>query len=212
MLRAIKSIFVKPKKDEKSLKASFIVLLTFAMTALIAAFVLSIEKIHLLQNPDAVLSCSFNIVLNCSEVMKSWQSNAFFGIPNMYIGLMAFPVLITVAVAFLGGGARFSKSFLRAMNIGVLLGTIFAYWLFFNSLYDIQVLCPWCLIVTISCTLMLAAVTNIGLRENIWTLPKKTNEKIQKFLEAGYHKLIVASWLVLMVALVILKFGAALFE
>lgn len=211
MFQTIKAFFVKPKKDEASLKASFVVLLVFAITALIAAFVLSIEKIHLLQNPDAILSCSFNLVLNCSEVMKSWQANAFFGIPNMYIGLMAFPVLITVAVAYLGGGARFGKNFLRAMNIGVLLGTIFAYWLFFNSVYDIQVLCPWCLLVTISCTIMLAAVTNIGLRENIWSLSKKTNEKVQKFIDAGYHKLIVASWLVLMIALVILKFGAALF-
>lgn len=197
--------------EEKTLRASFWVLFTFALAALIAALVLSVEKIHLLNDPDAVLSCSFNLVLNCSTVMQTWQSAVFFGIPNMYIGLMAFPVIVTVAVAFLWGGARYSKTFLRAMNIGVLLGTIFAYWLFFQSLYAIQVLCPWCLVVTFSCTMMLAATTHIGLRENIWNFSKTANEKVQKFLKSGFHQLIVASWVVLMVALVFIKFGTELF-
>lgn len=192
-------------------RASFWVVLVFAFVALAAAMTLSLEKIHLLNNPDAVLSCSINVVLNCSTVMQTWQSAVFFGIPNMFIGLMAFPVLITVAVVYLWGGARFNKAFLRATNIGVLLGTLFAYWLFFQSLYAIQVLCPWCLIVTFSCTMMLAAITHVGLRENIWNFKKSFNEKVQKFLKAGYHKLIVASWVVLMVVLVVIKFGDALF-
>lgn len=197
--------------EKKTLRASYLVLFTFALTALIAAFTLSLEEIHLMKNPDAVLSCTLNVVLNCATVMKTWQASVFFGIPNMFIGLMAFPVIITVAVAYLWGGARFNKGFLRAMNIGVLAGTIFAYWLFFNSLYVIEVLCPWCLVVTFSCTMMLAASTHIGLRENIWNLKKGANEKVQKFLKSGYHQLIVASWIVLMVALVFIKFGADLF-
>jgi len=186
------------------------VLLGAAIAALIAAFVLTLEKLHLLQDPDAILSCSFNLVLNCSTVMQSWQSSVFFGIPNMYIGMMAFPVLITVAVAGLWG-VKFPRSFMITAYIGTLLGTIFAYWLFFSSVYVIQVLCPWCLVVTTACTLMLAALTHYALAENIFTFSKKTNAKVQKFLKAGYHKLIVASWLVLMVVLVILKFGAGLF-
>lgn len=193
------------------LRASFWVILAFATTALVAALVLSVEKIHLLNNPDAVLSCSFNLVLNCSTVMQTWQSSVFFGIPNMYIGLMAFPVLITVAVAYLWGGARFNQGFLRAMSICVLLGTIFAYWLFFQSLYAIQVLCPWCLVVSFSCTMILAATIHLGLRENIWNLKKDANEKVQKFLRSGFHQLVVASWIVLMIALVFIKFGEALF-
>lgn len=199
------------KDENNTLRTGFWVVLAFAITALIAALVLSVEKIHLLNNPDAVLSCSFNIVLNCSTVMQTWQASVFFGIPNMYIGLMAFPVLITVAVAYLWGGARFNAGFIRAMNIGVLLGTIFAYWLFFSSVYVIQVLCPWCLVVTFSCTMILAAITHVGLRENIWNLKKGANDKVQKFLKSGYHQLLVASWIVLMVVLVFLKFGAELF-
>ncbi len=210
MFSKIKAAMQK-NDEEKTLRTSFWVVLAFSVTALIAALVLSVEKIHLLNNPDAVLSCSFNVVLNCSTVMQTWQASAFFGIPNMYIGLMAFPVLITVAVAFLWGGARFNKGFLRLMNIGVLLGTIFAYWLFFSSVYVIQVLCPWCLVVTVSCTMILAATVHLGLRENIWNFKKAASDRIQKFLKSGYHQLVVASWLLIMFALVYLKFGAELF-
>ncbi len=192
-------------------RASFFVLLGAAIAALAAAFVLSLEKIHLMQDPDAVLSCSFNLILNCAGVMETWQASVFWGIPNMFIGLMAFPVIIAVAVAALWGRARFSRGFMLAMNVGVLLGTIFAYWLFFSSVYVIQVLCPWCLIVTTACTLMLAASTHMTLKENYLGLGKKTNNVVQKFVDNGYHKLMVASWIVLMVALVFLKFGADLF-
>lgn len=202
---------VTHKNEKRTIRNAYIVMLVGAILALIAAFVLSVEKIHLLSNPDAILSCSFNLVLNCSTVMQSWQSTVFFGIPNMYIGMVAFPVIVTVAVAALWGGAQFNKGFLKAANIGILLGTIFAYWLFFNSMYAIQVLCPWCLVVTFSCTLMLAAITHINLRENTWGFSKTANEKIQTFLKNGYHQLLVASWLVLMVALVFIQFGAALF-
>ncbi len=210
MFNKLKEKFTR-KEEKNTLHASFWVIFAFGLTALSAALVLSVEKIHLLNNPDAVLSCSINLVLNCSTVMQTWQSAVFFGIPNMYIGLMGFPVLVAVAVGYLWGGARFNKGFLRAMTIGVLLGTIFSYWLFFQSLYAIQVLCPWCLIVTFSCTMMLAATMHIGLRENIWNFKKDVNEKIQKFLKNGYHQLVVAIWVVLMVALVVIKFGEALF-
>jgi len=202
---------VTHKDEKKSVRSAYYVLLVGAILALAAAFVLSLEKIHLLQNPDAILSCSFNLVLNCTAVMQTWQASVFFGIPNMYIGLISFPVLIAVAVAALWGGAAFNKGFLKATNIGVLFGTLFAYWLFFNSLYAIQVLCPWCLIVTFSCTLMLSAITYINLRENTWNFSKTLNDKIQKFLKGGYEQLIVASWIVLMIVLVVLKFGDALF-
>lgn len=202
---------VTHKNETKSIRNAYFVMLIGAVLALIAAFVLSVEKVHLLSNPDAILSCSFNVVLNCSAVMQTPQSAVFFGIPNMFIGMVAFPVIVTVAVAALWGGAKFNKGFLIAANIGILIGTIFAYWLFFTSVYVIQVLCPWCLVVTFSCTLMIAAITHINLRQNTWGFSKELNEKVQKFLKAGYHQLIVASWLVLMIVLVFLQFGEALF-
>ncbi len=198
------------KRD--SIKIAFVVLLLGAILALAASFVLSVEEINLLKNPDAVLSCSFNIIFNCATVMQTWQASVFFGIPNMFIGLMAFPVFITVAVAALWGGAQFKRWFLLAMNAGALVCAVFAYWLFFSSVYAIQVLCPWCLVVTFSSTLILAASTYITLRKNLKGFGGKANDKIQKFLDGGYYQMAVISWVILLFVLVFVKFGIEMFS
>lgn len=193
------------KKDERSNKWIFGTMLGSGIAALIASFVLSIEKIHILQNPDASLSCDFSLILSCSTVMQTWQS-AVFGFPNMLIGLMAFSVVITVAVVALSG-VRLKRWFLIAANIGFLLGAIFSYWLFFQSLYVIEVLCPWCLVVTATTTLIFATMTHYNLRENTFNLSKKRNKAAQDFLAGQNHQLIVAMWFVALIALVFIKFG-----
>lgn len=190
--------------------ALFWVMLVFGVTGLLASFVLSVEEIHLLKNPDATLSCSFNLVLNCSEVMKTWQATAF-GFPNMFIGLMGFPIVITIALLGLSRVA-FPRWFAIGMEIGILFWTLFAYWLFFSSVYVIQVLCPWCLIVTFSMTMLLAASTYYTVRKNSFQIPEKSLAPIKRFVDQGYYQLVVASWVVLMIALVILKFGDGLFS
>jgi hypothetical protein len=58
---------------------------------------------------------------------------------------------------------------------------------------------------------MLAASTHITLKENYLRFGKKTNTAVQAFLKKGYHQLAVASWIVLMLVLVFLKFGTDLF-
>ena len=179
------------------------------IAALIAAFTLTIEKFHLYEDPNAILSCSINVVLNCTTVMQTWQSHVF-GFPNMLIGLIAFPVLITIATLGLSG-VKFPRWFLIAASIALFLGTIFAYWLFFSSVYVIQVLCPWCLIVTTSMTVMLASFLHFNLKENTYKLKDDLNKKVQYFLKSGFHQMIVLSWIALMVVLVFLKFGQALF-
>lgn len=185
-------------------------MLVFAVFGLISAFVLTVEKFVLLENPDSQLSCSFNLVLNCATVMQTPQASAF-GFPNSLIGLIAYPVLITVAVAALSG-ARFGKKFMFAAQIGVTLGLIFAYWLFFQSVYVIQILCPWCLVVTFSTTLIFEALLRYNLRENNLFLSKTVHKKALKFIKKDYDKLIIAAWLVLMTSLVYLQFGNTLFS
>ena len=187
----------------------FAVMLLAAIAALIAAFVLSLDKLKVLEDPNAVLSCSVNVVLNCSTVMQSWQSH-LFGFPNMYLGLIFFPVMITVAILGLGK-VVLPRWFLIAANIGFFFALVFSYWLFFNSLYAIQVLCPWCLIVTTSMTLVFSSMLHYNLKENTFKITKKYNDRIQRFLKGGYHQMVVLSWIALMVVLVFLKFGAALF-
>jgi uncharacterized membrane protein len=195
---------------KRSNKGIFGVMLAFGITGLIAAFVLAVDELKVLQDPHAVLSCSFNVVLNCSTVMQTWQAHVF-GFPNMYIGLMAFPIIITIATLGLSG-AVLPKWFYIAVNIGFLLGALFAYWLFFNSLYIIQVLCPWCLVVTFSSTILLASITRYNvLNDNSFRFKEGLMKKYHSFYEHGYDKFVVACWIVIIFLLVYIKFGNALF-
>lgn len=199
------------KKDEtvKSNRWIFGTMLVFGVVGLIAAFILAVEKIHLLQDPTAELSCSINVVLNCASVMETWQSS-LFGFPNPLIGLMTYPVVITIAVAGLAG-VRFPRPFMFAAQIGYGLGLIFAYWLFFESVYVIQILCPWCLFVTAATTLLFDSLLRYNLRENNLYLSKAAHKKALAFLKKDYDKVLVAVWLLLMIVLVFLQFGEGLF-
>jgi uncharacterized membrane protein len=202
-------MFKNREKDQRLRFGVFGVMLLGGIAALIAAFTLTLDKFQVLEDPSAVLSCSINVVLNCSTVMDTPQA-ALFGFPNMIIGLMAFSVIITIAVLGLAG-TKFPRWFLIAATIGLLLDVLFSYWLFFQSVYVIQVLCPWCLLVTVSQTAIFASLLHYNLRENTYKIKADINARIQKFLDAGYHQMIILSWVALMVVLVILKFGEALF-
>lgn len=200
-------------KKEEDTRASdrsiFGTMLFFAVAGLISAFVLTVEKFHLLENPDAVLSCSFNLVLNCAAVMQTAQASAF-GFPNSLIGLMGYSVVITVALAGMLG-VRFPRRFMLAAQVGFGLGLVFSYWLFFQSVYVIQVLCPWCLVVTFATTMIFSAITRYNLRENNLYMSEAVHKKMLGLLGKDYDKLLVAVWLTGMVFLVLFKFQEGLF-
>ena len=209
MFNNFMQMFTKDNRNKNYVYYVFGLMLLGGVLALSAAFILTLEKFHLYENPDAVLSCSINVVLNCSTVMQSAQSHVF-GFPNMLLGLIGFPVVLTIAVLGLAK-VKFPRWFLVAANIGYLFAMVFAYWLFFQSLYVIQVLCPWCLLVTTSMTLIFSSMLHYNLKENNFNLKKNINDRVQKFLTGGYHQMIILSWIALMVVLVFLKFGEALF-
>ncbi len=112
---------------------------------LFASFVLTIDKFKFLANPNFVPSCSINPVISCGTIMNSSQAAAF-GFPNPFIGLAAFSAVIVVGVSVLAG-AKFPYWYWRLFNLGALFGVVFVHWLFFQSVYRIQALCPWCIVV-----------------------------------------------------------------
>jgi uncharacterized membrane protein len=112
---------------------------------LAAAFTIMVEKIHLLDNPGYTLPCDLNPVISCGSVMASAQSNAF-GFPNPIIGLVAFPVVIMVGVLLLSG-IRLRRWHMLGLQAGALFGLLFVHWLFFQSVYRIGALCPYCMAV-----------------------------------------------------------------
>jgi len=113
----------------------------------LAAFVLAVERIELLEDPDYVPSCSFNPVLSCGSVMKTWQAEAF-GFANPLIGIAAFAAVTTIGIVLLTG-ARLPRWFWLGLQAGTLFGVGFVHWLIYQSLYDIGALCPYCMVVWI---------------------------------------------------------------
>lgn len=182
----------------------FGVVAVFAGVGLLCSLILSVEKIHLLENPNQTLSCSINAFLNCATVMNTPES-ALLGFPNSFIGMMAYAAILAVAVAELFG-TRHTKGFMLLFQLGVCVEILFAYWLFFDSVFIIQVLCPLCLFVTFSSTMIFAAVTRYNILENNLYLSERTQRMLEKAISRDYDKMFVAGWVVLMIALVLAKF------
>jgi uncharacterized membrane protein len=187
----------------------FSTMLVSAILSLIAAFVLSVESFHLAQNPDATLTCSINVILNCASVMKH-PSAELFGFPNSYLGLIAEPIVITVAIAGLAG-VRFPRPFMAAAQVGYTAGLIFAYYLFFVSVFTIGALCPWCLLVTISTTLVFMSLLHYNIREDNLYLTSKTSTLLKKWIEKDYDRFLTAIILAAMIFLVLFKYHDGLF-
>ena len=187
----------------------FISMLVGATLSLLASFVLSIEAITLAANPDAQLSCSINIVLNCASVALH-PSAELWGFPNSFLGLIAEPVVITVAIAGLSGIA-FPRLFMFAAQIGYSLGFIFAWYLFGVSFFVIGALCPWCLLVTLTTTLVWFAITRYNIREKNLYLSKNVQKKLGAFIKKDYDKLVMWSIIVLAIAAIFAKYGSDIF-
>ena len=112
---------------------------------LVAAAVLLIEKIKLIEDPDYIPSYSINPILSCGSIMRTDQAEAF-GFPNPIIGVAGFAVVLTVGLA-LFAGATFARWFWLGLQVGVTFGVVFVHWLIFQSLYRIDALCPYCMVV-----------------------------------------------------------------
>lgn len=208
MLANLKGFFFHHDKNLRDNRWIFASMLIGALLSLLASFVLSVEAVELARNPNAELSCSVNVVVNCATVAKH-PSAELLGFPNSFLGLIAEPVVITVAIAGLAGVA-FPRKFMFTAQIGYSLGLAFALWLFYQSMFVIGALCPWCLLVTITTIFVWFSMTRYNIRENNLYLPKVAAKKARGFIEKGYDKLILFSLVVSLMALIIFKYGSSL--
>lgn len=187
---------------------TFTTMLVSALISLSASFVLSVDALILAANPDANLSCNINAVISCGTVGNSWQAS-LFGFPNAFLGLIAEPVVITIAVASLGG-VRFPRWFMMSAQFVYTLGVIFAYWLFAQSLLYIHALCPWCLLVTLSTTLVFTTLTHFNALEENLLLPGKLKAPFRTFFVKGYDLYALFLWLCAFVAIILIAYGPRL--
>lgn len=169
---------------------------------LIASFILTIDKIGLLQ--DTIdgnvqdLNCDINAFVSCSGVMNSSQAEAF-GFLNSLLGIIGFTVVLVIGVVTLTRTAL--PEFIWAgLQLGVLFGIGFVSWLQSQSIYEIGKLCPWCMVVW---TVMIPTFVGVTARNlRAWA----PNSPVTRVV-SNWTGLIIALWYIVILALIWFKFG-----
>ncbi|MCC9204506.1 vitamin K epoxide reductase family protein [Arthrobacter sp. zg-Y769] len=120
-------------------------MLVTAVVGWVASGILVIERLRVYADAGYITSCDISPWVSCGTVFQTWQA-AIFGFPNPLIGIVAFAVVITTAMGLLAG-ARFARWYWIGLQIGVTLGMVFVVWLWSQALFDIYVLCIYCIVV-----------------------------------------------------------------
>ena len=154
-----------------------------SLFGLIASIVLSMDALAIAANPGVVFSCDISAKISCGAVGRSWQATLLGDLPNAYLGMIAEPVIITVAAASLAG-VVFARWFMLAAHVVSGLGFIFAWWLFYQAATQIHILCPWCLAITVTTTLIFVAFTRINILDG--RFGKRIQQRVSPLIRL-YH-------------------------
>ncbi|WP_257965617.1 vitamin K epoxide reductase family protein [Kocuria rhizophila] len=127
-------------------------LIGFAASAELVA-----ERLALYQDAGHRASCDINAWLACGTVMRTPQAE-LFGFPNPFIGIVAYAVVLAVAVGVLAG-ARYARWFWWLLWLGIAAGSVFTLWLWWQTTFHINALCLYCMIVWCAQTYLLAHTT-----------------------------------------------------
>lgn len=177
-------------------------LLGGGLLGLLASFTLAVEKVEILKNPAFEPSCNINPILSCGSVMITSQAEAF-GFPNPYLGILGFSAVATVGAALLAG-AKFKRWFWISFNIGLLLALIFVHWLIFQTLYRINALCPYCMVVWTVTIPIFWYTTLYCLSEKIIKTPQSL-KSIVSFAQK-HHGDILILWYLAIIGLILNRF------
>jgi uncharacterized membrane protein len=147
-----------------------VLLIIVGVVGLISSSVLTLDKLHVLRDPNYNPACNINPVFSCGSVMKTKQAE-IAGAPNTLLGLVAFPALITVGAVMLFG-ARMSKRFWQLFQVVTLFGLAGIIYLFFQGVYRINALCIYCLSVWVVVLALVWYTTLWNWSNNYVSLPK----------------------------------------
>lgn len=148
-------------KSLPATKAFGITMLVLATIGLAFSTLIMYDKLQLLLDSGFKPACTINQVVSCTDVMASEQASVF-GFPNPFLGMIGFPVVMTVGV-ILTFGVRLPRWFWYAMAVGLGLGVVFVHYLAYAAVYQIVALCPYCMVVwAMMLPLFVMTVTHIS--------------------------------------------------
>jgi uncharacterized membrane protein len=171
-------------------------LIFLGLVGLLASFTLTVDKIHFLKDPSFSASCNINPIISCASIMSQPQSEFLGGVPNTLLGLIAFPVLITVGASMLFG-AKFNKLFWKLFQLGALGGLFGIIYMFYQGTYVIGAVCLWCAL-----TWATVIPINLYLLVYNWrvkniSVPGRLN-KVNDFLQVNHFGVLVLTYLLIL--------------
>lgn len=172
--------------------------------SLLTSFVLSIEAWQLAADSSTRFGCDISSVLSCSTVAQTWQAR-ILGFPNAFLGIFFEAVVLAISVAIFSG-VKFPRWYMLGTNLLYTVALFFAFWLFGQSYFIIQVLCPWCLLITLTTTLVFGGITRINIRDGVIQAPEGLRRAVAQGLDWALWGLIVFGVL----AMVVAKYGLKL--
>lgn len=134
--------------SEMGLRRTGLWLLILGAVALWASADLAVERYLALIDPLYVPSCSLSVFVDCSPAMGSWQG-ALFGFPNPYLGVLAFPVVMTTGVVMISRWEP-PRWYWRTLTIVTTAAVGLIVFLMYTSVHSLERLCPFCMVVWIA--------------------------------------------------------------
>lgn len=131
-------------------------LVVASLLGLTAAWELMVAELTIIREPLAQLTCDLNPFVSCGASLDTWQGN-LLGVPNSFVGAMAFSVLLCLGLA-LASGARLPRWMWCAMCVACLGAVVFVGWFLTESVTVFGKLCPWCMVIW-AVTVPVAAAT-----------------------------------------------------
>ena len=147
-------------------------LIVCGLIGIVACWELISSQIDLLRNSDAQLVCDVSPLVSCGDSLNVWQGN-LLGVPNSFIGAIAFGALTAIGAVLLSG-VRLPRWMWWGLSAGSLGGIAFVIWFLTVSIVTFGKLCPFCMVIW-SVTIPVAAHSwawtaaggHLGLRDNL---------------------------------------------
>lgn len=193
---------VKEKLNGISERSLAYILAAGGIIGLLASFILSVEKFELLKDPSFQPSCNINPILSCGSVMITPQAEAS-GFPNAFLGIIGFSAVATVGFALLAG-ARFKRWFWIGLLVGMAVAVGFVHWLIFQTIYRIEALCPYCMVVWVVTIPIFWYVLLHTLRQGYLSVPKQLNGAVA--FAQRHHADILLVWFLAIIGLILNHF------
>lgn len=165
----------------------------------LASFQLTVDDWRLLRDPGYQPPCNISPVVSCGSVMSSPQGS-LLGFPNMLLGLGAFAAVTALGIAVLSG-ARLHRRLWLTLDAGALVGVAFVHWLIWQSLYELNKICPYCAVVWVVTIALFWYITLLCLEQGIVPAPRGVLEVVQ-----DTHWMLLGAWYGVITLLVLSRF------